>query len=124
MVPCCRARCRWAGMSLSACPVEFTSGYGLKSDTRPFGAPDRPVAIPDSHGGAGESGTGCRYSNEQVSKDRQSTSFTTLECDQYLTATTQVYQFVTRRDAYAAAIFSVAQWSTSDCLDLSCDSAD
>lgn len=56
-----------AGMTGSACPIHLTSGNSGQSNTRAFGAPDWPVAVPDPARGALEGSA----SWDSLSKDHR-----------------------------------------------------
>jgi len=63
------ARCQGigvrAGMPRTAAAVHFARGHARQADMWPFGAPDRPVAIPDRDGGAGKGLAGGNDRGEQ-----------------------------------------------------------
>jgi hypothetical protein len=52
----------WARLACFACPIHLASSHASNADSRPFGAPDWSVAVPDRNRRAGE----CQASSDRL----------------------------------------------------------
>lgn len=63
-----------AGMSRPAAAIDLAGRNAGQADTRAFGAPDRAIAVPDRHRGAGEDSARADYGGENE-RDHRSRTF-------------------------------------------------